>query len=105
MNDPGIFEGLGMFVVLLALGVPLLLATRRHQADMMAQIRLFIAAFAIRFGLSLLIYCGGLIAILKDEDGTGWGFGVTYMERWVSSGLGFFDIPAVCMASFTQHNK
>src|SRR2546423_1583846 len=105
MNDPGIFEGLGMFVVLLALGVPLLLATRRHRSDMIPQIRLFVAAFTIRFAFSLLIYCGGLINILKDEDGSGWGFGVTYMERWVSSGLGVFDIPGVCMATFTQHNK
>src|ERR1051325_8508101 len=94
-NDPDLPFGLVLFVVLGLLGSLLLLTTRNHRETIIAQIRLFVVAFALRFLASVVIYQFGLVAVLGDEDSSGWVVGATLRQTWMHHNVGLFELPGV----------
>jgi len=105
MNDPGLIEGTAIFALLLLLGVLLLHATRLHRHDLTLQLRLFLIAYALRFALSIAIYQFGLVAVLKDEDASGWVAGVALMESWIARGIGLADFLSELLGAFEGHHQ
>jgi len=91
-NDPGFLQGLAVYLVLSALGCWAVQATSRQRQNPRFQLILFLLAFALRFGLSLAIYQGGLVDVLKDEDASGWVSGVEIYESWTDQGISSEDL-------------
>jgi 4-amino-4-deoxy-L-arabinose transferase-like glycosyltransferase len=90
---------------LMMVGVCLLFVTVRHRTDMRAQIRLFMAAFLVRFALSIVIYRFGLVQVLHDEDASGWYNGVLYAEKWAKQDVGLLGLPGAVGEAFSQQNQ
>lgn len=86
------------------LGVGLLFVTRNHRAYLKPQVQLFLVAMAVRFGFALVIYEGGLVDILKDEDASGWVFGLVLRDRWVRQNFSIFDIPFAMLDAYKGHH-
>jgi len=103
-QDPGLFPGT-VLAILLALGGCLLLrATRNQRGAMLWQTRIFLLAFAIRFAVSILIYQFGLVAVLGDEDASGWIAGVQYMDTWVHHGVTLVELPVELLGAFDGYH-
>ena len=104
MDDVGLGTGVFAFAALAALGSVLLSGTARGRTRVF-QINLFLAAFAIRFITSIIIYQFGLINALKDEDGSGWVVGVAYKEHWERERRTVADVPLMVAEAYGVQNK
>ncbi len=104
MEDPGLFSGLLHFVVFTFLGIGMLHALVRPR-DAYFQTRIFVLGFGLRFVVSLVFYQFGLIAILKDEDGSGWLVGKDWAATWLKDGVTFLDLPQILLQAYESHHK
>lgn len=95
MTDPDLPFGLSLIVVLTLFGIMMLSTTATHRQTLAYQRKLFLAAIALRFLTSLLLYQFGAVNVLKDEDASGWVVGVFLHEEWERKGIGIFDLPQV----------
>jgi len=95
MNDLGFVAGLACFALATMLGVTGVAATARRGQAPDFQVRLFLAAMAIRFAASLAIYVFGLIDVVLDEDASGWHAGVWLYQGWLHERVGLLDLPFV----------
>ena len=103
-EDPGLFPGLVIALVLAFVGCLLLRNTRGHRGTFQWQTRLFLIAFAVRFGVSIVVYVFGLVNIIKDEDAGGWIAGKLFADQWARQGVTFVDLPAALLGVFDgQH--
>jgi len=84
LNWPG---GLAAMLVLVVTGAGALRLTRDHRETLAFQTWLFVGAFALRAAAGIAIYGGGLLRVIQDEDSRGWTGGITFMQRWMESGL------------------
>src|SRR5271169_895079 len=101
-SNIGLVPGLVLFVFLAVFGSLILSVTWTHRSDLRSQMRIFIAAFIVRFLFSIAIYQFGLISILKDEDSSGWVLGIPLLERW--RGIDFTQLPVVLLGAYQgQH--
>jgi len=91
MDFLGLAAGILHFVVFAGVGYLLLRMTSTHRQTLEFQTRLFFWAIAVRFAASLLIYEGGLVNTLKDEDGSGWVVGADYQQEWEGKGYSPLD--------------
>lgn len=92
-EDPGLLPGFILAILLGLLGAMLLFVGGRHRTARGFQLRLFVVAFALRFGLSLAIYQFGLIRYVGDEDASGWSMGAGLAAQWHSQGVSVFELP------------
>ena len=102
-SNIGLVPGLILFVFLAVFGSLILSVTWTHRSDLRSQMRLFIAAFIVRFLFSIAIYQFGLISILKDEDSSGWILGIPLLERW--RGIDFTQLPVVLLGAYQGHHQ
>ncbi len=105
MNDLGLLEGVTLFVLLGMLGIPLIIATKRHRANMPLQIKLFLVAFGVRFFVSILLYAAGLSGLVGDEDASGWAAGAALHTQWVRHDVSLLDLPGVLLEAFIGHHR
>jgi 4-amino-4-deoxy-L-arabinose transferase-like glycosyltransferase len=103
MNDLNLDFGLVLFLLLGGLGWVILTLTRNHSQTMRLQLKLFLWAFGLRFGMSLAIYQFGLVSVLGDDDAIGWNFGVSYYNAWQR--VSFLDLPSVLMGAFEGNHR
>jgi hypothetical protein len=104
MKDPDFFSGLVLIVVFTLMGLGALYLTKNHRDTIRFQKKLFLSAIGLRFLMSSLIYQGGLINIIKDEDGSGWLTGLNLYKDWTRKSIGLLDLPSVMTKAFTgQH--
>lgn len=105
MEDSGIALGLAIAPFLLCAGCGVLAVTVNNRATLRLQLRLFLFAFAIRFATSLLIYEVGLNRVLQDEDASGWMFGASLRNQWISEQKSIFDFPSLFLQSYGEHHR
>lgn len=105
MENTGFVSGAFVAFVLALTGISLLATTRNHRSTLRLQIGIFLAAFAIRYLMSLVIYEGGLINVLKDEDGSGWIVGTVIQQGWAQQDAGLLEIPGLLLEAYTQNNR
>src|SRR5438105_12880060 len=101
MSDLG--AGVVHFVLLAFLGCVALVLLGRDRGAQIFQLHLFLAAFALRFTFSLIIYQLGLVSVLKDEDSSGWTAGVALQEHWLRQGVGLGQLPTILTGAFGGH--
>ncbi|HEY6329957.1 MAG TPA: glycosyltransferase family 39 protein [Blastocatellia bacterium] len=104
-DDPDLFGGLVLFILLVLVGILVVNLTRNHRPTMRFQIKLFLCAFGLRFLMSAIIYAGGLISVLKDEDASGWVTGSALYKEWVRKHLDIWDLPSALAAAFSGQHK
>jgi 4-amino-4-deoxy-L-arabinose transferase-like glycosyltransferase len=97
--------GLVLFVIFSVGGVLSLYLTRNHRDTLEFQVKLFMAAYAVRFAASTAVYVFGLVKVLGDEDSSGWYLGVYHMQSWAKLGVGLLDLPAVVAGAFDGHHQ
>ncbi|HET9529637.1 MAG TPA: glycosyltransferase family 39 protein [Blastocatellia bacterium] len=97
--------GLVLCVLFSLIGAGAILFTRHHRDSTSLQIRLFIYAYALRFGAAIAIYQFGLVSVLGDEDSSGWMLGVFYKAQWDRNMVGLLDLPAVLSGAFEGHHR
>ena len=100
-KDPDLPFGLVLFVVFGVLGSLVLLSTQKHRETLPMQIKVFATAFALRFISSIAIYQFGLVAVLGDEDSSGWVVGATLRQTWLRQGVGIFELPSVLGGAYS----
>jgi hypothetical protein len=105
VDDVGFLSGITLFILLGFIGCLLLAITGAHRATLRFQIRLFLAAYGLRFTMSLILYAFGLVNLIKDEDGSGWLAGVGYHRSWVEQSVGLGDLPEIVAEVFLSSNK
>jgi hypothetical protein len=104
-GELGVLSGLVVFIGLGVLGTVALCATRSHRRALPFQVKLFWGALTLRYLMSLVIYLGGLVNVLKDEDGSGWLLGVEHARGWTNQGLGLFDLLAVIIDGYPHRHR
>src|SRR5215831_1453 len=104
-QDPDVFAGIVLLILFGILGVSLLSLTWNHRATIQFQIKLFCCALLTRFLMSIVIYCFGLVNILKDEDASGWVVGASIHKDWIKKGMGLFDLPARLSEAFSGNHR
>ena len=104
-QDPDVFTGMVLFILLAILGAGLLSLTWNHRTSLQFQVKLFLCALGTRFLMSIALYYFGLINILKDEDGSGWVTGASIYKDWLRKGVGLFDLPARLSEAFGGNHK
>jgi len=97
-SDIGLIPGTFLFVLFAVFGCLALSITWTHRGNLRYQMRLFLAAFLVRFLFSIAIYHFGLIKILKDEDSSGWVLGFPLLEQW--RGIDLFDLPVRLLGAY-----
>jgi Dolichyl-phosphate-mannose-protein mannosyltransferase len=104
MRDLNLPGGIGLFILLFAVGFVLINAFTRDRSETRLLIRLFAIAFTIRFVLAMVIYQFGFISVLRDEDGSGWVRGIVLAQDWQRQGVSLFNLPIAMMAAYDgQH--
>lgn len=101
MTDLNLLGGLEMAALLCVAACAAFVATRQHRDTYKFQIALFLAAFAIRFAVSIALYQGGLIAWFGDEDGSGWVVGRTLQQQWQQ----YFSLSDTLQVAFLSNNR
>jgi hypothetical protein len=104
-QDPDVFTGMVLFILLALLGAGLLSMTWNHRTTLQFQIKLFLCALGTRFLMSIALYYFGLVNILKDEDGSGWVTGASIYKDWLRKGVGLFDLPARLSEAFSGNHR
>ncbi len=104
-ENPGLFEGTLVFCLLMGLGFVITSNTRGERADVQFQVRLFVAAYLLRYVLSVGIYQFGGINVFGDEDASGWWTGVGMKSTWERQGLSLFQLPFALAGAFDGHHK
>lgn len=105
MDSAALAVGLLHFALFSLVGCLVLQATRAHQETLQFQTRLLLWAFSLRFAASLLIYEGGLINTLKDEDASGWLVGAAYSRGWEQQGRSILDTPSLFLQAYETSNR
>jgi hypothetical protein len=105
MQELGLLSGSAIFLLLGLIGCALLGMTATRAETFRFQLGLFLAAYGLRFAISLALYAFGVINLIKDEDGVGWLTGVGYYQDWVSQGLTLADAPDLVKSAFLSSNK
>lgn len=105
MDSLAFLSSLQVFVVLAVVGCLGLMLTSHHRQSLDFQIRLFLFAFVVRFGMSLVLYKFGLINVIKDEDGQAWVLGTLYYNAWQRAQLGVLDLPGALLEAFTVRQR
>ncbi|HZS09398.1 MAG TPA: hypothetical protein VFD58_31490 [Blastocatellia bacterium] len=105
MNDPDLFSGLAITLLLMFFGSLILFATRQHRQDLRFQIRLFVISIALRFFVAIVIYQFGLVTVIKDEDASGWVQGVTVAQSWAKKDVSLFDLPLLLGDAYVGHHQ
>lgn len=105
MNDPDLFSGLVLFILLGVMGSLMLSVTENHRQTLPFQMRLFLWAFALRFAAAIVIYQFGLVNVLGDEDASGWWGGVGLQKMWERQKVGLLDLPFVLLDAFDGHHR
>lgn len=104
-EDPDLFFGLVLSLLLAVVGSLMLLVTRRNKSSLRFQVRLFLIAFAARVAMSVVIYQFGLVRLLGDEDSSGWFAGVSLRYEWTRRGIALLDLPSVLTGAFEGHHR
>ena len=104
-EDPDLFFGLVLSLLLAIVGSLMLLVTRRNKSTLRFQVRLFLVAFAARAAMSVVIYQFGLVRFLGDEDSSGWFAGVSLRYEWTRRGIALLDLPSVLIGAFEGHHQ
>ena len=104
-ENVGIVSGILVFLGLYVVGSLLLGFTWNHRSDLKSQLRLFGWASRCVSPCRSSSMSGGLINVLKDEDGSGWLVGVAFNAAWVQEGNSILDIPRLFLTSFDSHHK
>ncbi len=104
-NDPGLLQGILLFVLLSLVGCGLLALTRSHRDTFAWQVKLFLVAIFLRFALSVAVYQFGLIDIIKDEDGSGWIRGAMLLDQWQHQGVTLLRLPQELGAAWEGHHR
>src|SRR6266478_4356254 len=104
MDDAGLASGLILFAIFTVIGIVMFRSSQGSEDSDFA-IRLFCAAFAIRFAASIILYVFGLVDVIKDEDANGWLVGKSWAEQWARDGLTFFELPVKFAESYALHHK
>jgi len=97
--------GIVIVLIFAGIGCYLLRFTKNHSQTIQWQTRLFLIALGVRFLFSIITYEFGLVKVLGDEDASGWGAGVYYMNVWNQKGLGIFDLPAALADAFYDRHR
>lgn len=105
MQDPDLPFAAVLFILFCTGGTALLYATRSHSRALPFQVRLFLLAFLARFVLSIVIYQFGLVALLGDEDASGWYGGVGLLQEWQKQRAGILDLPVLLLGAFEGHHR
>jgi 4-amino-4-deoxy-L-arabinose transferase-like glycosyltransferase len=67
---------------------------------------LFLAAFTIRFALSVLLYGFDLNEkIVGDGDDSGWAGGLMIKETWEAQGFSLYELPRALLGAFDGTNR
>src|SRR2546421_38843 len=103
-SDIGLAPGLALAILLAAFGILALFATRTNRSDLRFQVKLFVAAFVVRFAASLVLYQFGLSAVLGDDDAQGWAQGAVLADQWGQQHLGPMDLPFAMAEAFGRQN-
>src|SRR5438105_15530146 len=104
-SDVGLAPGIALAILLAALGSVALFATRANRSDLRFQLKLFVAAFAVRFAASLVLYQFGLASVVGDDDGQGWSQGAVLADQWSHQNLGPLDVPLAMSEAFGRQNR
>src|SRR3954471_20623876 len=105
MDILNLAAGSSFFALFLIAGSLFVRATGARLGAARLQVRLFAIALAFRFAVSIALYAGDLVALLGDDDSSGWYGGVILMERWSEEGLTPFDIPGAMLGMFQGVNR
>jgi len=105
LEDPDLFSGIVLFIMLATLGSVALFATLNHRQTLRFQLQLFLCALAIRFALSIAIYLFGLIDVIGDEDASGWLRGVDFRRSWLRQGVNLLQLPVVLLGAFSEQHR
>jgi len=97
--------GLLHFFVFAGVGLLLLRLTHTHRETLEFQKRLFLWAIGVRFLMSIVIYEGGLINALKDEDGGAWVIGVGLWKGWEDRGYSAMDAPLLFLEAYSASQR
>jgi 4-amino-4-deoxy-L-arabinose transferase-like glycosyltransferase len=95
-----LLTGTATFIFLAALGVNALLLRRGRRDELALQIRIFLLALTVRYAFSLVVYQGGLVSALGDEDSSGWLAGELLHADWNRRHLSWIDLPSVLTEAF-----
>src|SRR5438105_4668132 len=76
-----LFDALAILVCLLG-GMTLVGITTFKSPSFNFQLKLFVLAFAIRFGVSFALYQLGFVSVIGDDDATGWQGGALLADHW-----------------------
>jgi hypothetical protein len=98
MDQVGFLQGSLFALLLTGVGLLLVLCTRNHREDLRFQLRVFLVAFAVRYAFASLIYVGGLVEILKDEDAAVWEWGAAFAQQWSNEQLMIVQLPGAFIA-------
>lgn len=88
-------------VVLAIAGTLILVLTRGTRVE----INLFLAALALRFAASILIYEVGLVDVIGDDDAQDWMHGWHVKRVWEMYGVGILELPIVLLDAFDTFNR
>jgi type III secretory pathway component EscS len=105
VGDPDLAFAIVLFVLLCIVGTLSILATRNHRETLRFELKLFVIAFALRFAMSIAIYQFGLLALLGDEDSSGWIGGIILQQRWLHREIGLLDLPSVLTGAFEGQHR
>jgi hypothetical protein len=105
MSDPNLLSGITLFLAFCAIGWVAIFFATPVREERVQQTRLFLAAMVIRFAMSLIIYKGGLVNILGDEDSSGWARGLDIYEKWQNQHLAIWELPFAGLAAWEGHHK
>lgn len=91
---------LTLVILMFAGGVAFSALTGPSGRNVRFEIALFATAFVLRVFAAVVVYAGGLVNVLGDEDGALWAFGELLAARW--SWLGFWEIVADAQAYLSE---
>lgn len=69
-----------------------------HRDTVREQTSLFVAAFAVRMLMIVIVYYFGFLKVLGDEDSSGWVAGLQLCNDWRQAGYNLFSLPQAIWA-------
>src|SRR5262245_59307834 len=105
MDSNNFLSGIISAFLLAIAGRLAILLTANHRSSLGFQQSLWLAAFVVRFAISVLLYGVGLAATLVGEgDDSGWYGGVVLRETWEARGLGPLDWPLALLETYNARD-
>lgn len=82
----------------------MLTLTRKHYQTHKEQIALFLCALGVRFAASIGVYDLGLVAVLGDDDASGWSSGLALSNGWDKQRLDVLSLPEMWGEAYEKHH-